>query len=214
MTADPDLSLSRSGWASPLTARFYDRQLVMERSALAAAVNLAEPRPDELVLDLGTGTGALLSRLAQCADRPRRAIGIDASAAMLGRAAPLPKAWRLVEGDARRIPLDDASVDVVTCAYLLHLLSPASRAIVLTEIARVLHPRGRAVLVTLSEPGGLLGRTLLAPVERALCRGLGIGSGWCALDPEPELLAAGLSVRRRRLCTRGYTSLCVLAEPV
>lgn len=213
MTADADVSLSRSGWASPITARFYDRQLLLERSALAAAADLAEPRRDELVLDLGTGTGALLRRLAQRADRPHRAIGIDASAAMLGRAESLPEAWRLIEGDARRIPLDDASVDVVTCAYLLHLLRPASRAMVLTEIARVLHPGGRAVLVTLSAPGGLLGRTVLAPVQRTLCRGLGVGSGWCALDPQPELLAAGLSVRRRRLCTRGYTSLCVLAEP-
>lgn len=209
-----DRLVSTTGWASPWTAWLYDRQLGLERSALAAAADLAAPRPDELVLDLATGTGALLRALAERADRPRRAIGIDASAAMLRRAAPLPEGWRLVNGDARRLPLDDASVDVVTCAYLLHLLSAASCAAVLREITRVLRPRGRVVLVTLGVPGGLAGRSLLAPVQRVLCRGLGTGSGWCALDPEAELTGAGFAPRRRRVCTRGYTSLCVLAERV
>jgi ubiquinone/menaquinone biosynthesis C-methylase UbiE len=214
MSVDPDGPPSTTGWASPLTARFYDRQLALERSALGAAVDLAAPARDELVLDIATGTGALLRRLAQRIDRPRRAIGLDASRAMLSRARPLPDGWELINGDARRLVLDDASVDVVTCAYLLHLLDPGARREVLGEIARVLSPRGRAVVVTLGIPGGLIGRTLLAPVQRKLCRGLGPGSGWCALDPEPELAAAGFAVRRRRVCTRGYTSVCLLAEPV
>jgi ubiquinone/menaquinone biosynthesis C-methylase UbiE len=214
MSVDPDGPLATTGVTSPLTARFYDRQLALERSALGAAVDLAAPAPDELLLDIATGTGALLRRLAQRTDRPRRAIGIDASNAMLSRARPLPDRWELIHGDARRLPLDDASVDVVTCVYLLHLLGPEARRAVLGEIARVLSPRGRVVLVTLGIPGGLVGRSLLAPAQRGLCRGLGAGSGWCALDPEPELAAAGLAVWRRRVCTRGYTSVCLLAEPV
>jgi ubiquinone/menaquinone biosynthesis C-methylase UbiE len=209
----PDPSLSTTGWASPLTARFYDRQLALERSALGAAVTLAAPARDELVLDLATGTGALLHRLAQRADRPRRAIGIDASRAMLSHAGPLPDGWELINADARRLPLGDASVDVVTCAYLLHLLDAEARRMVLREIIRVLSPHGRVVVVTLEIPGGLIGRSLLAPVQRGLCRGLRAGSGWCALDPEPEMAAVGLAVRCRRVCTRGYTSLCLLAEP-
>jgi ubiquinone/menaquinone biosynthesis C-methylase UbiE len=213
LSLDPDAPLSTTGWASPWTARLYDRQLALERSALRTAVDLAAPARDELVLDLATGTGALLRVLAQRAERPRRAIGIDASDAMLSRAGPLPDGWRLINGDARRLPLDDASVDVVTCAYLLHLLDPGARRAVLGEIMRVLTPRGRVVGVTLGMPGGLVGRSLLAPMQRELCRGLGAGSGWCALDPEPELAAAGLAVRRRRVCTRGYTSVCLLAEP-
>jgi ubiquinone/menaquinone biosynthesis C-methylase UbiE len=213
MSVDPDTPLSRTGWASPLTARVYDRQLALERSALGAAVELAAPDGDELVLDLATGTGALLRRLAQRTERPRRAIGVDASRAMLSRAGPLPDGWELINADARRLPLDHSSVDVVTCAYLLHLLDPAARQAVLSEITRVLRPRGRVVVVTLGMPGGLLGRSLLAPIQRGLCRGLGTGAGWCALDPEAELAAAGLAVRRRRVCTRGYTSVCVLAEP-
>ena len=87
-------------------------------------------------MDLATGTGALLRRLAQRADRPRRAIGVEASRAMLDRASPLPAGWELINADARRLPLDDASVDVVTCVYLLHLLDPAARQAVLGEIAR------------------------------------------------------------------------------
>jgi ubiquinone/menaquinone biosynthesis C-methylase UbiE len=213
MSVDPDAPLSKTGWASPLTARFYDRQLALERSALRAAVELAAPAPDELVVDLGTGTGALLRRMAERLDRPRRAIGIDASCAMLSRAEPLPDGWELINGDARRLPLDDGSVDVVTSAYLLHLLDPGARRTVLREITRVLSPRGRVVVVTLATPGGLIGRSLLTPVQRGLCRRLGAGSGWCALDPALEIAAAGLAVRCRRVCTRGYTSLCLLAEP-
>lgn len=214
MNSGRDPGLSTAGWASPLTARLYRHQLALERSALTVAVELAAPGPDELVLDVGTGTAALLSRLARRPDRPRRAIGIDASAAMLGRAAPLPDGWRLINGDARRLPFDDTSVDVITCAYLLHLLDAESRRAVLGEIRRVLHPHGRAVLVTLLAPGGLLGRSLLAPGQRALCHGFGVGSGWCTLDPEPDVTAAGLAPRRRRVCRRGYTSLCLLTDRV
>jgi ubiquinone/menaquinone biosynthesis C-methylase UbiE len=214
MRIDPDPTLSTTGWASRSTARFYDRQLALERSALSTAVDLMAPAPQDVVLDLATGTGALLRRLAERADRPRRAIGLDASAAMLSRAPAFPAGWQLINGDARQIPLDDASVDVVGCAYLLHLLDPLSRRAVLDEIARVLCPHGHVVLVTLLEPGGLLGRSVLAPVQRALCRGLGAGAGWCALDPVRELAGAGLAPRRRRVCTRGYTSLCLLADRV
>ena len=214
MRIDADPTLSRTGWASRSTARLYDGQLALERSALSAAVDLMAPAPQDLVLDLATGTGALLRRLAQRTDRPRRAIGLDASSVMLSRAAGLPAGWQLINEDARRIPLDDASVDIVGCAYLLHLLDHADRRAVLDEIARVLRPHGRVVLVTLLEPGGLLGRSVLAPVQRALCRGLGAGAGWCALDPVRELAGAGLVPRRRRVCTRGYTSLCLLADRV
>jgi ubiquinone/menaquinone biosynthesis C-methylase UbiE len=214
MRIDADPTLPRTAWASRSTARFYDRQLALERSALNVAVDLMASTPQDVVLDLATGTGALLRRLAERVDRPQRAIGLDASAAMLRRAPALPAGWQLLNADARRIPLNDASVDVVGCAYLLHLLDPVSRRAVLDEIARVLRPHGRVVLVTLLEPGGLLGRSVLAPLQRALCRGLGVRAGWCALDPTCELPGAGLVPRRRRVCTRGYTSQCLLATRV
>jgi len=201
-----------AGAASKWTARLYGAQLALERAALGAALELAAPHPDDVVLDLATGTGALLRLLAARRERPRVAVGVDASAAMLERVPQLPEDWRLINGDARRIPLPDESVDVVMCAYLMHLLDEADRRMVLCEIARVLRPRGRAVIVGLLEPRGLAGRTLLAPAQRALCRVLGPEAGWCAQDPSDELRDAGLHIRRRRISTRGYASVCLLAE--
>jgi len=211
-TATGERSRRPAGYASRTTARYYDAQLRLERRALLAAIELAAPGIDDVLLDLGTGTAALPALLAQRPGHPRRVTGVDASAAMLRRAPPLPDGWRLINADARRLPLPDASVDIVTCAYLLHLLDQPGRRAVLAEIARVLAPGGRAVLVTLKMPDGLLGRSLLAPVQTGLCRVLGQRSGWCALDPRGDLTGTGLRLRSERLCTRGYTSLCLRLE--
>ncbi|MGI9185439.1 MAG: class I SAM-dependent methyltransferase [Solirubrobacteraceae bacterium] len=200
------------GYASSTTARYYNAQLHLERTALRTAIELTAPGTDDALLDVGTGTAALLALLAQRPGHPRQVTGIDASEAMLRRAPPLPDGWSLVNADARRLPLSDASVDIVTCAYLLHLLDEPGRQAVLGEIARVLAPGGRAVLVTLAVPAGLLGRSALAPVQSTLCRALGHGSGWCALDPRVDLAGAGLRLRSGRMCRRGYASLCLLVD--
>ena len=205
-------SLRPVGYASSTTARYYDAQLRLERAALSTAIELVAPGTGDTLLDVGTGTAALLMLLAQRPEHPRQVTGVDASAAMLRRAPRLPDGWSLLRADARRLPLPDASVDVVTCAYLLHLLDEPGRHAALREIARVLRPGGRALLVTLELPAGLLGRSLLAPVQSALCRVLGHGSGWCAVDPRADLAGTGLRLRSGRMCTRGYASLCLLLD--
>jgi cyclopropane fatty-acyl-phospholipid synthase-like methyltransferase len=69
-----------TGWDR--AARLYDFQLLLERTAIDRALDLAAVKPGDRLLDLGTGTGALLARLAARATAPREAVGVDLSAPM------------------------------------------------------------------------------------------------------------------------------------
>lgn len=103
--------------------------------------------PPRILLDLGAGTGALALHAAVRWPAVR-VVAMDASAAMLSVARQgarhLPRdvgdriTW--IVGDARAIPLADASVDLVTAAFVLGLVE--DRAAVLREVGRVLRPGG------------------------------------------------------------------------
>ena len=108
-------------------ARLYGFQLFLERAAIDQALELAAIGADERLLDLGTGTGAVLARLAARADPPREAVGVDRSDSMLAAARGLLDGWRLVRGEAAALPFPAESFDVVVAAYLLHLLEPPTR---------------------------------------------------------------------------------------
>jgi ubiquinone/menaquinone biosynthesis C-methylase UbiE len=92
-----------------LLGRIYDWQLPLERAALATAVELAAPAESERLLDVATGTGGLLGELSRRPVRPAEVVGIDRSASMLRVAAAhrLPAGWRLLVGDAMRLPFPD-----------------------------------------------------------------------------------------------------------
>lgn len=102
------------------------------------------------VLDVGCGTGTLLSLLARdplC----ERLIGLDYAGEMVRRAAAkfaqAERSERLLamNGDAERIPLRDASVDIVTCCNSFHHYPHQGAA--LHEFRRVLRPGGRLILI-------------------------------------------------------------------
>jgi ubiquinone/menaquinone biosynthesis C-methylase UbiE len=188
-----------------LLARVYDCQLPLERGALATAVELAAPRDTERLLDVATGTGGLLRELSLRRVWPAEIVGIDHSASMLSVAAAhkLPARWRLLSGDARRLPFPDRRFDVVTACHLLHLLDPECRARTFAEIARVLREGGRLVTVSVEAR---------RPVARAALRRLPRPSGLRPLDPRNELRAAGLEPLRARFVREGWPSLCVVAQ--
>ena len=184
--------------------RVYELQLALERRALDAALDLARAGPDDRVLDVATGTGALLRRLAHRKLAPREVVGLDASPPMLDLARRrLPPGWRLLAGDAQSLPFPARSFDLVTACYLLHLLEPTERAGVTRELARVLRPGGRALVVTVAGRRRAA-RTVLERLPRA--------SGLRPLDCTAELPAAGLRPLRARFVHGGWPSLCVLAR--
>jgi ubiquinone/menaquinone biosynthesis C-methylase UbiE len=110
----------------------------------AMAVKLLEPRAGEMLLDIGIGGGGLLRRLATF--KPGQLAGVDISAAVVTRARRrFGKQARIVQASADALPFADRIVDGATSVSVLHfwpdLLPP------LREIARVLKPGGRLVLV-------------------------------------------------------------------
>lgn len=195
----------------------YGWQERFETNAIDAALRLAAPAADERLVDLGTGTGLLLRRLAQRPVRPRLAIGADRSAGMLARVGTLPAGWSTLLTDARSIALPDGWADVVTCCYLLHLLDPCERAQVLGETRRLLSPHAgaRLVVVTVwpadSRFAGRRVRDALRVLARARPDAWG---GLRPLDPTADLADAGFRITRRVLLPRrGYPSLVVVATP-
>lgn len=99
-----------------------------------------------IVLDLGCGPG--ISAQAFQATAPGDVVvGLDLSAQMLRHATRTDPEKKVgwLRGDALSLPIADASVDVVTGHSFLYLLPDRRRA--MQEIARVLRPNGRMVLV-------------------------------------------------------------------
>jgi ubiquinone/menaquinone biosynthesis C-methylase UbiE len=190
----------------------YDWQLPLERAALTTAIDLVAPRRDDVLLDVGTGTGGVLRELARRRDRPARVTGVDMSTGMLRKAGALPEGWSLVASDARRLPFADRTFSVVTAAYLLHVVEAGARRRIVHECRRVLESGGRLVAVTPAWPRTRLARRLYTPLAAVAGSSDGPRSAFRPLDPRPELEAAGLAVAAARHVGRGYPSICVAAR--
>lgn len=192
-------------------APVYDWQLPLERRALATAIDLVEPRADDVLLDIGTGTGGLLRELARRERRPQSVIGVDASTSMLERARDVPGAWALETADARQLRFADGTFSAVTAAYLLHVVDTTARRQIIGECRRVLRAAGRLVIVTPSWPRTRVGRMLYAPLATAAGSSVGPAGSLRPLDPRQELEAANFTIAAARHVARGYPSICVAA---
>jgi len=118
-------------------------ELFGDRFHLAAFAAFADP--DWIVGDLGCGTGQVSATLAPFV---QRVVAVDGSAAMLQAAKKrLHDADNvdLRRGDLEALPIDDKRLDAATLMLVLHHIAEPSRA--LAEVARVLKPGGRLVVV-------------------------------------------------------------------
>jgi len=114
-------------------------------------------RGDERVLDVGCGHGLMLLGAAKKLTT-RRAVGIElwqkedqagnSPDATLENAARERVSVELHHGDARRLPFENESFDVILSSWALHnIYDAAGRRRALEEIVRVLKPGGR-ILIT------------------------------------------------------------------
>ncbi|GMQ94444.1 MAG: class I SAM-dependent methyltransferase [Acidimicrobiia bacterium] len=127
-------------------ARFYDRLLEPVNAPLRAiGLKLFPPDESMRVLDVGCGTGAHLEAYVESG---ATCSGIDLSPAMLEQArSRLGDRAELRVGDAAALPYDEASFDLVFTSLFLHELDDATRTGVLSEMARVVRPDGRILVI-------------------------------------------------------------------
>jgi ubiquinone/menaquinone biosynthesis C-methylase UbiE len=136
---------TRKQW-SPLAEAYLESPVHARGDDLETILAFADPKPDDIALDLGCGVGHTLRRVAE---RVRLAVGADATTGMLAGARTLLARQNianvvLVATPAETLPFLDGSFDVVTCRLAAHHFIDAGAAF--REVHRVLRPGGRFVL--------------------------------------------------------------------
>jgi SAM-dependent methyltransferase len=110
--------------------------------------DLLDSLPDGArILDLGCGAGSHMSLLSSGG----RVVGLDSSLSLLARAATFGV---VVAGAGERLPLRDATVDLVHVSHVLH--HAEDHRVVLGEIHRVLRPGGSLVLIETCDDSPLM----------------------------------------------------------
>jgi ubiquinone/menaquinone biosynthesis C-methylase UbiE/DNA-binding transcriptional ArsR family regulator len=102
---------------------------------------------DAVVADLGCGTGSVAAEIAPWVTK---VIGVDSSVAMLKAAAKRAEQLQNVDlrrGELSALPLESASCDAALMLLVLSYVANPPAA--LAEMARILKPGGRAVIVDL-----------------------------------------------------------------
>ena len=138
----------------PVSADLYDADQIggVPADAIGASLGcgnptaLAELKAGEIVLDLGSGGGIDVLLSARRVGPTGKAYGLDTTDDMLALAERNREKSGLtnvefLRGDIERIPLPDASVDVIISNCVINLSGDKDR--VLAEAFRVLKPGGR-----------------------------------------------------------------------
>ena len=123
------------------------------------AVGIARAAPGQRVLDCATGTGDLALEFKRAVGASGDVIGTDFCAEMLApapekaRRAGLPVTFAVA--DALALPYPDAKFDVASIAFGIRNVDDPVRC--LRELARVVKPGGRVVVLEFGQPAGAFG---------------------------------------------------------
>ena len=139
-----------------------------------AAVRLSGAAPGNRVLDCATGTGDLAIALKRAVGPGGEVVGTDFCAEMLAsapaKAARAGVDVRFEVADALALPYADRSFDVASIAFGIRNVDDPVRC--LREMARVVRPGGRVVVLEFGQPRGAFG-ALFRAYSRVVMPALG-----------------------------------------
>ncbi|MGO9088538.1 MAG: arsenite methyltransferase [Terriglobales bacterium] len=189
---------SATGCADPITSNLYDVSQIgqIPEEALLASLGcgnptaLAQLKPGEIVLDLGSGGGIDVLLSARRVGPTGKAYGLDMTDEMLALANENKRKAgaenvEFLKGEIERIPLPDNSVDVIISNCVINLSADKNK--VLREAFRVLKPGGRFAVSDVVTRG-----EILPEIRRSVLAWVGCMAG--ALDENDyrsKLAAAG-----------------------
>lgn len=115
-------------------------------------------KPGDAVLDCATGTGDLAIAFKKTV-RSGRVVGTDFCADMLsfapGKANAMGLDIAFEVADAMDLPYADATFDIASISFGIRNVDDPSRC--LAEMARVVRPGGRVVVLEFGQPKGIMG---------------------------------------------------------
>jgi SAM-dependent methyltransferase len=134
------MSILRFGWQKEaLRRRFYAPHFRGMYSRFLDAIR-EYARPNDLVLDAGCGSGRVFQH--RLVGSVRRVVGVDITDETRGN----PNLDGAARGDLCALPLRDGAFDLIIVSHVAeHLIEPEP---VFRELARVLRPGGRLLLLT------------------------------------------------------------------
>ena len=142
-------------------SRVYDYLTgAFERKYAEMAVERLSVEEGETVLEIGFGPGHCLKRLARSVGKTGKAYGVDLSSGMLEVTrrrldkAQLMDRVELYCGDAASLPYGDNTFDAAFMSFTLELFDTPEIPRLLEEVKRVLKPRGRIGVVSMSKESG------------------------------------------------------------
>jgi len=128
------------------------------------ALELADIKRDEKILDVGFGTGWVLEKMIKLINPIQKIHGIDFSQGMIQivrenlKKKFLDNRVIIVKGNVLNLPYKNESFHVIFASFILDLQRIADFNKLLVEIKRVLKPNGRIILTSMTKEGNGLSK--------------------------------------------------------